>query len=260
MRASGPDRPGFSFAFRSPLSRCILILAASVAVCVAARVAEAQDPLFWGLTVGTNRYGYGYPAYGYPAVAGYDPVTGAWMAQAEIIRATGQAAEARSRARVNDEQAWYQHIQSAERLSGLSMERQRRYQEQRERKKEQLISYLRSRRDPAPPHTPTPDQLNPATGKIEWPETLLNDRYAKLRDAIDMEFAARAQTAGAGNEPRIRDLTGAMRDRLRSDIKGMPSYEYIAAREFIDGLTNTARVSAGDIRGGVELVGARSVE
>jgi hypothetical protein len=234
----------------------------TAAVCLGESIASAQvvpftNPWYWAPSIGAYRYsqGYGYGrgyGYGGPFSSGYDPITGSRMATAEMIRAAGQATQARSQALLNYEQARSQYIENADRWTDVYNKRQRQLQQvqrenaareayERERKKSDLQRYLQNRREPAPPQTLTPAQLNPSTGDIEWPQVLLGEEYALLRDAIEREYATLAQTSGAaGNLPRIRELADRMRDLLRAHIGEMPSYEYIAARKFIDGLANSA--------------------
>jgi hypothetical protein len=217
------------------------------------RAASAAHPWFWATSIGAYRYGHGYGyGYGYPVAGGYDAVSGSRMAAAEMIRAQGQAVqagslglEAQSRAAINYEQARSQYIENADQWTDVYNQRRRQQMEleayERERHKADLQRYLKNRPDPAPPHTLSPGELNPSTGEIAWPETLLEEDYADLREAIEREYATHAAASGAaGNVRRIRELTGEMRDVLRANIREMPSYEYIAARKFIDGLSNSA--------------------
>jgi hypothetical protein len=187
-----------------------------------------------------------------PYSAGYDPVSGQRVATAELIRASGQSIqslglglEAQSRALINYEQARGQYIENAGRWTDVYNQRRRQQLEleayERERSRAELQQYLQNRPQPEPPQTLSPAELNPTNGHIEWPAVLLSEEYASLRDAIEKEFVTLAQTSGAaGNTRMVRELAEQMRGILRAHIQDMPSYEYIAARKFIDELANSA--------------------
>jgi hypothetical protein len=81
------------------------------------------------------------------------------------------------------------------------------------------------------------DELDPVTGRITWPEALLDDQYAALRTDLEQQFELRAWTSGsAGTAAKIHDDTRNMVALLRSNIDQMPANDFIAARKFIDSL------------------------
>jgi len=81
------------------------------------------------------------------------------------------------------------------------------------------------------------DDLDPVTGRITWPEALLDEQYAPLRADLEEQFGLRAWTSGsAGTAARIHDDTRSMLSILRNNIDRIPANDFIAARKFIDSL------------------------
>jgi hypothetical protein len=81
------------------------------------------------------------------------------------------------------------------------------------------------------------DELDPVSGRITWPEALLDEQYAALRTDLEEQFSLRASTSGtAGTTARIHDDARAMLALLRSNIDRIPASDFIAARKFIDSL------------------------
>lgn len=91
-------------------------------------------------------------------------------------------------------------------------------------------------------------QLEPLTGKINWPVALRGDDFALARRQLDRMFADRsAQNAGVGGEldSSVNSVTNEMRERLKSQINTMSASEYLAGKKFIDSLGYEARFAPG---------------
>jgi hypothetical protein len=77
-------------------------------------------------------------------------------------------------------------------------------------------------------------ELDPMTGRIAWPEVLMDQQFADLRSDIEDLFDARARTKrGLATSVKIRDDARLMMDRLRENLEYMPANDFIAARKFI---------------------------
>ncbi len=94
------------------------------------------------------------------------------------------------------------------------------------------------------PDRPNSQQLDPITGKINWPFTLMPDKYAELRGDLDGLFAKRAQQGGYltyTEYTQVEKATDAMFASLKADIKELDSTDYINAKNFIQALIYEAR-------------------
>ena len=80
-------------------------------------------------------------------------------------------------------------------------------------------------------------ELDPATGKINWPTALLRDSFAAQRKEVDSLFATRAHT-GTTSEltEAIYKKVRAMQDELRKHIKEIVMQDYMESRKFLDRL------------------------
>jgi hypothetical protein len=77
-------------------------------------------------------------------------------------------------------------------------------------------------------------ELDAVTGRITWPEALMDEQFADLRNDIENLFDARARTKRAlATSVKIRDDARLMMDLLRENIELMPANDFIAARKFI---------------------------
>jgi HEAT repeat protein len=98
---------------------------------------------------------------------------------------------------------------------------------------------------PKKPTRLTASQLDPATGKITWPEALKTEDFAKFRDNLDTLFKQRAESGGEfGPESqfKVEQVTTAMLEELRKHIRDLRTVDYLAAHKFINALADEARV------------------
>ena len=109
------------------------------------------------------------------------------------------------------------------------------------------------------PGRPASYELEPARGRIYWPEVLLDEEFADCRIRLNGLFAQRkaapsfpsvgheaAPPNGRGSNVSRQVQTAAvqMRQQLRSKIRGMTPTEYMAARKFLEKLAHEARFPA----------------
>jgi len=87
-------------------------------------------------------------------------------------------------------------------------------------------------------------QLDPITGRINWPIILRDPRYAEPIDDLDNLFKARATTSGfIGAETYLGIDKACTRliDLLRSNINEYSSRDYMGASRFLESLRFDAR-------------------
>lgn len=102
----------------------------------------------------------------------------------------------------------------------------------------------------------SPQQFDPATGKIAWPEVLQRTAFADVRSRLE-QFAANRTVSQDTIQSRSRqanELIEEMKSQLREQVQEMPSMKYVAARRFLAALAGELQ-SAG-VKG--DLVAERS--
>ncbi|MGE5193869.1 MAG: hypothetical protein ACM3U2_15345 [Deltaproteobacteria bacterium] len=159
---------------------------------------------------------------------------------AQVIRAEGDYNLQTTQAMINYEIARSKYIENANKWT------QAYFQMREANQAFQIQKMERNRHSPETlaqvaaselPRRLSSDELDPVTGKITWPEVLMDDQYASLRIDLEHQFGLRAWTSRtAGTAAQIHDDTRIMMDILRSNIENMPASDFIAARKFIDAL------------------------
>ena len=224
---------------------------------------------YWGgnysPAIYTPWYGGGY--YGGNWGNPVDALGSRYQGMADLVRSQGQAQLDRSKALVNYQDAQSQYLDNQkklaetyvsvqksqraynqeraamekERQAKLEAERQQRVEANKKRNEEGGSVYYEpgfSQSDA----TLSASQLNPATGKISWPEALMGDEYKASRDKMQELFSLRDST-GATTEisQEIYDEAQVMKNQLRGQIRDMVPNEYLSARRFIEGLANMGK-------------------
>ena len=84
----------------------------------------------------------------------------------------------------------------------------------------------------------SPSQVNPVTGKIEWPVVLQIEAYASKRADLDQLLAKQAVLGGLGysDQEKARDSIDGIMETLRAQIHDVPPVEYVSARNFLRSL------------------------
>lgn len=204
-------------------------------------------------------YYYGYPRYGvvwnpfgyYPYGYGYGGTTLAGdvrRGMAQMIRARGLAAENYSRAMVNYQQARSRYIENQKKWLQAYYQRRelgeahrRAENERRRASRDRYLAALSKQQ----PERMSPSQLDPNTGKIDWPSALRSSDFDDLRGEIDRLFYVRSHTdTTAGIAVQVREKTRAMHAILKGKIRDLPTDDYIAARTFLALLATEARFPA----------------
>ena len=170
------------------------------------------------------------------------------MGMSTVIRSAGEYNMMTSQAGVNVEEArskyldnrakWTeQYFQMRETRSAIDAQRKEAARQSRE------AQYAASKA--APPRPEWPVGLDPVTGHISWPDSLMADEFAMPRKELDQLFELRAKTSQAsGTTTKIRSATQELSRTLRSQVQKIPANEYMSARKFIDELDRTVRARA----------------
>jgi len=186
-----------------------------------------------------------YPQYGYSSTR----AEGVGRGMADVIRAGGETAESVSRARMNREDTrskysdnqlkWAETYQKRKAMGRA--ERDRRSAEERVKRDK----WLSTRKSNLPPRL-GPSQLDPLTGKINWPVTLLGKEYAEQRNILEELFVIRAHTsANSEIAQRVHTVSRQMQDVLKGNIRDILPEQYIAARKFLESLGREAQFPTG---------------
>ena len=245
---------------------CLLILISAVPML------EAAGPFFPRRTIynyggrlspavfyGNRWGGYGGGYYG----GGY------YDGGAAAIRAQGQAQVDRSKAMINYQEATSKQLDNQKKMAETYVARQKAQRasiaeqqeiikakdEARQAANERQTEKNRKRREsglnPYFNASSSQDremlsssQLNPATGEISWPESLMGDEFQASRQKLQELYSLRNSTGVTSSLSRqISQEANEMKSLLRGQIRNMLPNDYLAARGFIEGLINMGKTS-----------------
>lgn len=238
---------------------------------------QAAGPFFPRQTVYNFGGGYSPTAfYGYRGIygggyyGGYPGYYGGYYNDgSSLIRAQGKAQVDRSKAMINYQEATSKYLDNQKKLAETYVARQKAQREsihQRaeinkelaqqkqdaiEAQKEKNLKLQESGLSPyynaassQDNETLNASQLNPATGEISWPESLMGSEYAASREKIQELYSLKNSTGITSSlSQEINDEALKMKNILRGQIKTMLPNDYLAARGFIEGLINMGKTS-----------------
>lgn len=100
--------------------------------------------------------------------------------------------------------------------------------------KEQLARWAHD----AAPKPVTPSEVDPASGKINWPVALTQDNYGPQRTELDQLMAKKATYGNLSyaDQTEARKTIETMFDELKLQIRDMPPMDYAASRSFLRSL------------------------
>ena len=80
------------------------------------------------------------------------------------------------------------------------------------------------------------NQLNPVSGKLNWPGPLQEDGFSSRRTEMDklMEQFTAYGGLSYSDQTKVKQIVNSMFKDLKSQINMIPSDEYIAARTFLN--------------------------
>ena len=71
----------------------------------------------------------------------------------------------------------------------------------------------------------SPSQMDPVSGRVDWPSALQQPNFASQRGEVDQLFATRARYGGLGysDQMKVRQTLDAMSDELKAQIQADPA-------------------------------------
>lgn len=166
---------------------------------------------------------------------------------ADIVRSAGAANLMNAQAAGYYEAARSQNIDNHLKYTQTYFEMKRYNKEYRDANRparptsEQLFRLAKD----ATPKPLAPDQLDPVTGKITWPEVLLVSDFQASREALETLYAERAQASGQitlDQYNAIRQSTREMQNLLKAKLNDLPPQVFTGANAFIKRLEYTAKL------------------
>ncbi len=190
-------------------------------------------------------YGGGYAPY---YAGGTTAAGSALQGMASVVNAAGNRNLSNSAAAVNYSQAQSQEIKNYN--SAVTTYYQTREMNQ---------AYEKAQRGPPPtaaqlnrlaqegmPKPLQPQQLDPVTGTIAWPDLLQANPFAAQRAELEKAFRWRAHY-GAFTYAQlevVESTTNAMLSQLKSMVRDADPMEYAQAKDFVESLAYAARIPA----------------
>jgi hypothetical protein len=87
----------------------------------------------------------------------------------------------------------------------------------------------------------TSQQLDPVTGRIEWPTALEAKEFDTERVALDNLFTLRAANPAAVTHTQVEKLTDSLRDKLDAEHDHLSTPDFFAARHFLESVDGESR-------------------
>jgi len=196
----------------------------------------------------TGGNGYGGSGSAAPLWAS-TPMEGLGRGIAEIIRSTGDAELAMSRAAVNYTEAEQRQLKNDVDFVNAYFQVRRLNQQLRtqERGPRPTMEDLARFAQLGKPQRLSPGEIDAASGQIFWPIILRAQVFAPYRIRLEGYFGERAQLAGLTPESYLRlDQTArAMVEELRRYVADFPPGDYLRAKHFIESLGYEGHFPAG---------------
>lgn len=195
--------------------------------------------------------GYGLGAGGMGWGGASTPESAAGHAMGDIIRSQGMYNQMTTAGMINVEEARSKFIENQKQWTEVYLMKQRALQAEHAQRREDARARNAQMQEFQATHSDLPprlasSELDPATGKINWPSALMRDNFASGRKVIDGYFTSRAHT-GSNSEltTQIARSVKSMQDELRKNIREIVPQEYMDARRFLDRLSLEGRFPTG---------------
>lgn len=213
-------------------------------------VANAQSPAGaarWfvpGAAYGAYGGGYG-GGYGYGGYGASTAPQGYMDGMSQVIRSRGAASVDYSQARINNQQAASSYLDNQQKWFDYYHQRKDRGKQmmaaQAAEQKAAAQRYVAHEKSGFPPRL-TASQLDPVTGQINWPEALKADMFADSRKKIE-DLASVMHVAGStvDFDKEFHDAAHEMLSQLKTTVRDTPTFEYVAARQFLESLAFEGR-------------------
>jgi hypothetical protein len=92
------------------------------------------------------------------------------------------------------------------------------------------------------PRALTPSQMDPVSGRLNWPDALQDASFEPQRSELDQVFGKWAKYGGLDYSERsqVRQTVDTMFDGLKAQIRQIPPQVYAASRSFLQSLVYAA--------------------
>lgn len=184
--------------------------------------------------------GWGYGGWGFGGVG--STAAGSYLTgMGNAIRAQGQYNLDTSAAAINLEEAQKRSIENQKLWTQTYFEKRRinqAYQDEQRRPPPPPDTWVRLAQEAAPARL-SPGELDPVTGKVNWPPGLLGQEFQPDRDKLDVLFADRALARGAigvQKHSQIREAIDNMLAELQSRIRNYNTNQYVNSKNFLTSL------------------------
>ena len=231
-----------------------------VAAAIWSAPVSAQSPWYVGVGNGIGYGGNGY--YGNGLVYGvgignglsygiglgnYSGAQTAYSADAigmaNLVRAQGAYNQDTAKAMLSYERARSEYMENQQRAISARMANKRMAQADDAKQREEEHATQTRVAEFTATHKPSPlsqSQLDPTTGKIQWPVILTSKDFDEFRQSLDSMFETRSKSGQtAVLSTQISKKAGEMKDALRKQILTLPLPEYSEARRFLDSMAVT---------------------
>lgn len=189
-------------------------------------------------------YGGGYGVgYGTTGGVGSTAAGSAMTGMANTISAAGDYNLSTSAAAVNMTQAQKNEIENRQQYTNTYFDmretnRQARAAERGPRLSAEQIARIAKE---AAPEALSPGEVNQVSGKLNWPDVLQTDMFAKDRQLFEDLYGSYAQLGALNYSDRTkaRNIINDMAKQLKSQIKDIPAPDYMASKNFLESLMYT---------------------
>ena len=229
-----------------------ILFVALLTVVVACPISTRCDARWYAAGRGVG-VGYGVARYaGYGGYGGYGiggtPYSAAENARANTIRAQGEYNQMNTAAMKNYEDARSKYIDNQEKWTQVYAEKQRALAAQKEADREAALATRERAKEFTAAHPSSgparlaSSQLDPSTGRIQWPTALTAAAFEGQRKSLDALFELRAQTSTNPDlASQVDKAVREMKDSLRKQIRDIATQDYLEARRFLDSLAIEAQ-------------------
>lgn len=176
------------------------------------------------------------------------PAEGYARGLADMVRSAGQANLSNSEAAINYEQARAANFDNRLKYTQMWFERRRLNDEytQQQRAERRYSREMFRGGGQRPPDPLTAAELDPLTGQINWPSSLMLEAFAGSRERFQELSTQRVKdghTLDFEAQNAVRSEARTMTDELRDQIASYTPNDYAAARRFIQRLSAELRSS-----------------
>lgn len=212
---------------------------ATLATLAFAATAQAGEPV----VVPVQTYAYGGSPYYYGYHHASTPAESYLRGAADVIRSKGLYNLNTSYAMINREEARSRYYDNEIKKVDTYFEKRRVNKSNRaaERRPPMSAAELAAINERRQPDRLAIREFDPVLGIIQWPAALSGEEFADGRAVVEESFAVGAPN-DRSNYGKVKAATDEMLAVLKTKIRTLETDDYIAARNFLEGVTVEARL------------------